>query len=100
VKPILFLCPSTALRVDFLADFAFLLDSVRLHYEFHTTRFPGAVLSVAVLPEVTPLPITAGKPMLIEEAHVYGFVISLKLCGSGCVLATYCGSQCLSFAEN
>jgi hypothetical protein len=52
------------------------------------------------LPEVAPLPITAGKPMLIEEAHVYGFVISLKLCGSGCVLATYCGSQCLSFAEN
>lgn len=62
---------STALfRVDLLAKLAFLADWDRLHDEFHTARFAGPVLSVAVLPEVAPLPVAALESVLVEEAHV------------------------------
>ena len=65
------LCASPALfRVDFVAELAFLTDRDRLHDEFHSARFTCPVLSVAMLSKVSPFPIAAGKPVLIEETHV------------------------------
>jgi hypothetical protein len=70
MKPFLLLGPSAALGVDFLADFAFLLELVRLHYKFHTARFTGAVLMIAMLSEMAPFPISAGETVLIEKTHL------------------------------
>lgn len=65
------LCASASLfRIDFVAEFTFLSDRDRLHDEFHTACFTCAIFSVAVLSEVSPLPVAAGEPMLIEEAHI------------------------------
>jgi hypothetical protein len=63
-------------RVDFLAKLALLADGNGLHNEFHPACFTGAIFSVAVLSEVAPFPVTALKPMLVEETH--GF---LRFCG-------------------
>ena len=63
---------SSHLRVDLLAELAFLADGYRLHDQLHAARFTDTVLPIAVLSEVTPLPIAARKTVLIEEAHVSG----------------------------
>ena len=77
MKPFLFPFPSAILLGDLAADFAFLLEIVRLHNEFCTARFANTVFPVALLSEMAPLPIAAGKYKLIEEAHVCCFNVSM-----------------------
>lgn len=60
---------STEFRLDLLAGLALVPDSIGCHDEFHTARFSGAILSVAVLSEVSPLPVAAGEDVLLVEAH-------------------------------
>jgi len=62
--------PAAHLGVDFLAQLAFLTNRDCLHDKLHATRFANTIFAVAVLSEVTPLPVAANKTMLIEEAHV------------------------------
>jgi len=69
LNPLLFFCPPADLCGDLVADLAFLLDAIRLHYVFHTACFSGTVFSAAMLPEMAPLPIATGETVLIEEAH-------------------------------
>ena len=65
------LCASPSLfRFNLVADLAFLGVLERLHDKLHTAGFTRAVFSVAMLPEVSPFPIAAGKLMLIKEAHI------------------------------
>ena len=66
-------------RVDFVAELAFLANRYSLHDELHAARFPGSVLSVTVLSEVSPFPVAAGKAMLIKEAHVSSFEIKVSI---------------------
>ena len=61
---------SSLFRIDLVAKLAFLAKGNGLHDEFHSARFSGPVLSVAVLSEVAPLPVAARESMLVEEAHV------------------------------
>ena len=69
-----FFCTSAPLfGVNLVAELAFLMDWNGLHDQFHTARFPRAVLSVAMLSEVAPFPITTGKSMLVVETHFYCF---------------------------
>lgn len=65
------LCASPSLfRFNFVTELAFLGVLERLHDKLHTAGFTRAVFSVAVLSEVSPFPIAAGKFMLIKEAHI------------------------------
>lgn len=64
--------PTSHLRIDLLAKLAFLADGHRLHDQLHAACFANAILPIAVLSEVTPLPVAARKAVLIEEAHVSG----------------------------
>jgi len=64
---------SALLGVDLLAQLAFLAYWHRCHNQLHTTGFTRAVLAVAVLTEVAPLPIAALESVLVKEAH-YGCV--------------------------
>ncbi len=69
VDSVLFRAPASLFGIDFVAELAFLADGNGLHDQFHTTRFARAILSVAVLSEVSPFPIAASKSMLVEKAH-------------------------------
>lgn len=69
IDAILFRVPASLFGVDFVAELAFLADRDRLHNQFHPTRFPCAVFSVAVLSEVSPFPVATRKSMLVKEAH-------------------------------
>ncbi len=67
----LYLCsPPSLFRIDLVAELAFLAKGNGLHDKFHAARLACSVFSVAVLSEVAPLPVAAGKSMLVEEAHV------------------------------
>ena len=67
---VLFPNSPSSLCVQLIAELAFLADWLSLHDEFHAARFTGPILSVAVLPEMTPFPVTTSKTVLIEETHV------------------------------
>ena len=67
-------CSTAALGLNLVTQSAFLLDWQGLHDKFHTTSFARSVLAVAVLAEVSPLPITAEESVLVEEAHVWMYV--------------------------
>lgn len=62
-------CSTAQLSVDFLASLALVRDAVGGHDQFHTTRFAGAVFTIAVLSEVAPLPVAASEQVLVEETH-------------------------------
>jgi len=62
--------PAAHLCVDFVAQLALGACGDRLHDELHTARLTHSVLLGAVLAEVAPLPVAAGKTVLVEEAHV------------------------------
>ena len=65
-----FLLTSSELGLDFIACLAFVADRVGGHDEFHATGLARAVLPVAVLTEVAPLPVATLEDVLIEETHV------------------------------
>lgn len=73
--------PAPHLGVDFLAQLALLTNRDRLHDKLHATCFANTIFAVAVLPEVTPLPVTANETMLIEEAHVSRAGLFLRYLG-------------------
>ena len=58
------------LGVELVAKLAFLLIRNRGHDKFHATCFTRAVLSIAVLSEVTPFPVAASETMLVKETHI------------------------------
>lgn len=70
---VLFCTPASLFGLDFVAELALLVDWNRLHDQFHTASFACAILSVAVLSEVAPFPITTGKSVLVVEAHGHCF---------------------------
>ncbi len=70
---------SSHLGVDLLTELALLADGHSLHDEFHAASLASAVLAVAVLSKVSPLPIATDKAVLIEEAHGYGCLIYAAL---------------------
>ena len=61
---------STHLDLDLLARLALVAHSIRRHDQFHAACFTLPVLLVAVLPEMSPLPIATGEQVLVEETHV------------------------------
>lgn len=61
---------SSHLRVDFVAQLALRPCWNGLHDELHTARLTHSVLLGTVLAKVAPLPVAAGKSMLVEEAHI------------------------------
>lgn len=61
--------PLAELGVDLLAVLALVWLWGRGINELHTTCFSHAVFLVAVLAEVTPLPITTSETVLLVEAH-------------------------------
>ena len=62
--------PAAHLCVNLLAELALSSRGNRLHNKLHAARFANPVLLGAVLSEVAPLPVAAGKSMLVKEAHV------------------------------
>jgi len=62
--------PATHLGVDLLAQLALLAHRHGLHNELHAACFTDPILPIAVLAEVSPLPVATHEPVLIEEAHV------------------------------
>ena len=71
-----YLCATTPLfRVDLVAKLTFLADRDSLHNQFHTASFTCAVLSVAMLSKMSPLPVTASETMLVEETHFRDFLV-------------------------
>lgn len=70
MNPVDFGGSATHFGLDLVAEFAFLVIVHRRHDELHAACFPGTVLSVAMLTEMSPFPIATLKPMLIVEAHV------------------------------
>lgn len=81
--------PASHLGVDLLAQLALRPDWYRLHDELHATGFTNSVLLGTVLAEVTPLPVAADEPVLIEEAHV-----SRAIDGSPCTLLVEMEGRC------
>jgi hypothetical protein len=67
------LCPPADLHVHLLADLALGANGHRLHDQFHPACFPRSILAVAMLPEVSPLPVAALESVLVKEAHVLGW---------------------------
>lgn len=68
-----FCYPTAHLRVDLLAKLALRSRRNCLHDQLHAACFANSVLLGTVLSKVAPLPITTGKSVLVEEAHVSGF---------------------------
>lgn len=62
---------SSEFLLDFLAKSTFVWEIDCAEDHFHSASFTCAVFSVAVLFEVSPLPVTAGELVAFEEAHVW-----------------------------
>jgi hypothetical protein len=63
------LCAAALLGLDLEAQLAFLLERDAVVDHFHATGFARAVLGLAVLAEVAPLPVAALVDVLFVEAH-------------------------------
>ena len=59
--------------IDPLAQLALLVDRDGLHDKLHPTGFARSVFAVAMLAEVSPLPVAALETMLVVEAHLGSF---------------------------
>lgn len=55
---------------NLVTKLALLVYVLGFHDEFHAAGFPSPVLPVAVLTEMSPLPVSALEPVLIVETHV------------------------------
>lgn len=60
---------STKLLLNLLAESTLVRQINGAKDHFHAASFTDAILSVAVLFEVAPLPVTAGELVALEEAH-------------------------------
>lgn len=82
------LVKAARLGADLVARLAARLEVVGLVHELHAARLAGAVLLVALLPEVAPLPVAAAPAGAVEVAHFLslGFVCFLVTLGVFSVL--------------
>jgi hypothetical protein len=69
--------------LDFEAQLALVRESEGLVDHLHAAGLAGAVLGLAVLAEVAPLPVAAGVDVLFVEAHGCGVGFALLMWGVG-----------------
>ena len=80
---------ASLLGIDFVAKLALLRVGNGVHDELHAASFTCAVFPVAVLSEVAPFPIAAGKTMHVEETHVWNNVLLFLFSKAQCCIRPF-----------